>query len=98
MVGIDDSDIVPGAFGILQNYPNPFNGSTSISYSIKSRGHVTISMYNIVGQRIGTLFDGETEAGEHKMTWDARTFPSGVYFARLESGGRRETIKMVVLK
>jgi hypothetical protein len=81
-----------------QNYPNPFNASTTISYSLPEQDEVTISIHNILGQKVATIFDGMHEAGEHTITWDAGEFPSGVYFARLEAGTHSENIKMVLLK
>jgi len=51
-----------------------------------------------LGQKLTTLFDGAQQAGEHNITWDAFDYPSGVYFARLQSGDRTENIKMVLLK
>ena len=82
----------------LQNHPNPFNAATTISYSLPEQGEVVISIYNLLGQRVTTIFEGMQEPGEHTITWDASNFPSGVYFARLEAGEHSENIKMVLLK
>ncbi len=90
--------IIPMACGLLQNYPNPFNAATTLSYMLPRSGSVTITIYNLLGQQIASMFEGDQQAGQHKITWDATTFPSGVYFARLEAGEYSESIKMVLLK
>jgi hypothetical protein len=96
--GIPANEIIaPNSF-LLKNSPNPFNPSTTISYSMAEQGQISISIYNLLGQRVATLLDGFQQAGEHSLIWDASAFPSGVYFARLEGGKTTETIKMVFLK
>ena len=89
---------IPMACGLLQNYPNPFNTSTTLSYMQPQSGPVSIAIYNLLGQRVATIFDGEKQAGRHTITWDAEGFPTGVYFARLEAGKYSDNIKMVLLK
>ncbi len=89
---------IPLRFSLSQNHPNPFNAATTISYTLPEQGEVAISIYNLLGQRVAIIFEGTREAGEHTITWDADDHPSGVYFARLETGERTENIKMVLLK
>ncbi len=96
-VGIDD-DILPERISYLRAYPNPFNPTTTIDYGLIKSTDITFSIYNILGQRIATIFEGIQDAGEHSVAWDASDFPSGVYFARLEAEGRTENVKMVLLK
>lgn len=97
--GIDDAPSAPPVrLSLSQNYPNPFNATTTISYSLPEPGEVVISIYNLLGQRVATVFQGKQEAGEHMLTCNATDFPSGVYFARLEEAGRSDSIKMVLLK
>ncbi|MEE9555312.1 MAG: T9SS type A sorting domain-containing protein, partial [candidate division Zixibacteria bacterium] len=99
MVGIDDYIVdLPDKFALLQNYPNPFNPSTTIRYNLPTQSDVRIEIYNILGQKVATLFDGNKQAGHHNITWQADNFPSGVYFARMETGMLSESIKMVLLK
>jgi hypothetical protein len=93
----EDSNI-PFEIGLLQNYPNPFNAQTTISYSLQQAGPVTLSIYNIMGQKVATLFDGVQQAGEHKVVWDAGDVTSGVYFGRLESGINKQNIKLILLR
>jgi hypothetical protein len=96
--GVDEEIEKPEVVSILKNYPNPFNASTKLTYALSEFAGITISIYNIVGQRVATIFEGTQEAGEHSVTWYADDFPSGVYFARVQTGDRSESIKMVLLK
>ena len=89
---------VPLAFALSQNFPNPFNPTTTIRYSIPSAGSVTLKVYNIVGQQVATLLDEVQGAGLHRVRFDGRRLASGVYFSRLEWGGRVAVQKMVLLK
>jgi hypothetical protein len=98
LVSVDEKTIMPQAIGLFQNYPNPFNAQTTISYTLLRAGPVTLSIYNIMGQMAATLVDGMQSAGEHRMVWDAGDLPSGVYFGRLEMGGKEKFIKTVLLK
>jgi len=87
----------------LSNYPNPFNPRTTVKYTVPSRGHVTVSVYDASGARVATLFDGERPAGAYSMDWDGRAdtgaiVSSGVYFTRIEHASGVRTKKMVLLK
>ncbi len=97
-VGVTEDVELPHRISFLKSYPNPFNASTTLQYNLLQSSGVTIEIYNIVGQRVATLFEGIQQAGEHSITWDASGFPSGVYFARLEAGKHAESIKIVLLK
>lgn len=91
-------DVIPAQLSITSIFPNPFNSSTAIDYTLAQPGEITLSVYNLLGQQVATVYEGTQEAGEHSMVWDASDFPSGVYFARLEAGGISESMKMVLLK
>ncbi|UCC81093.1 MAG: T9SS type A sorting domain-containing protein [Candidatus Zixiibacteriota bacterium] len=95
---VGDSARLPLEFGIDGAYPNPFNARTIINYSLPEKADITIAVYNLLGQKVATLFDGAQQPGQHKVTWDASDYPSGVYLARLQSGDRSENIKLVLLK
>jgi len=99
MTPIDEFPMeTPNEFALLQNYPNPFNPSTTISYSLPEQADVRIEIYNILGQKVATLFDGDQQAGQHEIVWRADEYPSGVYFARMSSAIGSKNIKMLLLK
>jgi hypothetical protein len=89
---------LPSRTALLGSYPNPFNPATTIVYNLASQEQVTLDIYNLIGQRVATLIDGGEQAGEHKTVWDATAFPSGIYFARLRTADKAESIKLVLLK
>ena len=95
---------VPVMYSLNQNYPNPFNPTTTISYNIPSRSQVTLTIYNMVGQKIRTLVSNKMqEPGAYSVQWDSRNnqgqvVPSGVYLYRIEASHFVSTKKMVLLK
>ncbi|MFQ6091699.1 MAG: T9SS type A sorting domain-containing protein [bacterium] len=89
---------VPAEYRLSQNYPNPFNPETSIEYALPSKAKVRLSVYNVLGQEVKVLVDGQMEAGYHTVTLDAGQMASGVYFYRLEAGSTVMTRKMVLMK
>lgn len=97
-IGGDDNVILPAHFSLLQNYPNPFNATTTIRFIMPETGDITLSIYNILGQRVATLLRGTLKAGEHTVVWDASGFPAGIYFARVEAVAHSKNISMVLLK
>ncbi len=99
----DEPVLRPERFVLHQNYPNPFNPTTIIAFDLDRRGHTTLAVFNLLGQRVATLIDGELGAGIHEAIWDGATdvgtrAGSGVYFYRLESGAQVSSRKMVLLK
>lgn len=94
---------VPRSFSLAQNYPNPFNPLTSIEYSLAKDSQVKLSVYNVVGERVGNLVDERQRAGVYRATWDGKNMAgnevaSGVYFYRLAAGDHTFTRKMLLLK
>lgn len=88
---------------IQSNYPNPFNPSTTIAFSIPETGRVRVSVYNIKGQKVKDLLDTEMTRGYHKVVWDGRdtnnrSVSSGIYFFKLESGGKTSIRKAMLMK
>ena len=94
--------LTPGQFQLLDNYPNPFNPATVIGYDLPQACHVTVDIYNILGQHTIRLVDGEQEAGNHQVVWDAASggneVASGIYFYRLTAGDFTASKKMLLLK
>jgi hypothetical protein len=97
---------VPTELQLDQNYPNPFNPTTNISFTVRSDGKATLSVFNLLGQQVGTLFDGPVSSGRlYRATFNASDLPSGVYFSRLDfapSGSTSSNVelmrKMTLLK
>ena len=86
------------SFALSQNYPNPFNPTTTINYSVENAGQVTISVYNLMGQKVAELVNESKAAGSYNVTWNAANAASGMYYYRLESGGQTMTRKMTLIK
>ena len=80
------------------NYPNPFNPETFIRYSIPQSGRVTITLYNVLGQKVRTLFEKYHPAGNYVYNFIAGDLPSGIYFYRMESGEFSQVKKMILMK
>jgi len=85
-------------FQLHQNYPNPFNPGTVCRYSVARDGHVTMSILNVLGQRVFTLVDGWREAGEYQVRFDGAELVAGVYLCCLEAGDTRRIRKMIIVK
>jgi hypothetical protein len=106
----DDNNNVnlPNQFALLQNFPNPFNPSTKIEFALPVQSKVQLNIYNILGQKVKTLFEGELQAGNHNFTWNAddtngKKLSSGIYFYELKATGNngtdfQNTKKMLLLK
>lgn len=89
---------VPKSFALSQNYPNPFNPTTMIRYSVPQNSQVTLNVYNVLGQKVATLYSGMQKAGNYEVQFDATRFASGVYFYRLQAGSFSSIKKMMLLK
>jgi hypothetical protein len=90
---------VPSHFELGQNYPNPFNPTTQIAYAVPQAGHISLKVYNTLGQEVATLAEGGRQAGNYEVTFDARGLPSGVYYYRLEGeAGAALTRKLILIK
>jgi len=92
------SSEVPGDFCLYQNYPNPFNPSTFISFDIPKNSHIRLVVYDALGREAAVLVNETLQAGHHEYSWNARGFPSGVYYYRLQAAGFGETKRMVLAK
>ena len=88
----------PRNFALYQNYPNPFNPATQISYDVPKAGHVTLSVYNALGQEVARLFDGPQKAGTHVVRWDAAGAASGIYYYQLRADGYSDARRMLLVK
>ncbi|HNW99770.1 MAG TPA: C25 family cysteine peptidase [Candidatus Cloacimonadota bacterium] len=102
-VGNNDPHVIPAVTELIGNYPNPFNPETSISFSLKERTNVNVAVYNVLGQKVKTLVNGELPAGMNHVRWDGKddngkSVGSGVYFTKMEAGRYTSTKKMIMLK
>ncbi|MGH1366605.1 MAG: PKD domain-containing protein [Calditrichia bacterium] len=98
----DGDDQTPATFALDQNYPNPFNPSTTIRYSLKNDVRTRLTVYNVLGEKITTLVDGNQIAGAKSITWfgdddNGNRVASGVYIYRIEAGSFVKSRKMILL-
>ncbi|MBI9031834.1 T9SS type A sorting domain-containing protein [bacterium] len=101
IVSNSDSDLVP-AYN-LRNYPNPFNPQTTISFNILKAGFVSLTVYNILGQKVTSLINAFKETGDHQIVWkglddNGHDVASGVYLYRIQVGKESKTKKMILMK
>lgn len=90
---------VPASFSVSSNYPNPFNPSTKVQLDLPQDGQLTAIIYNTLGQKIATLYDGKKEAGTHILNWNAgNELTSGVYYLNIRWGNQMSTQKLVLMK
>ena len=105
LIGLSDTEVstgvniiysmVPEKLSLHQNYPNPFNPQTKIYWSMPLSGIVSLEVYNLQGQLVKLLFNGQLDAGIHEQIWDATAYPSGIYFYRLMT--HEKTLQKVML-
>jgi hypothetical protein len=85
-------------FALEQNYPNPFNPTTTIRYSLPHRSHVTLTIFNTLGQKVAELVNGDIDAGSHGVRFDASNLASGVYFCRLQAESFVDAKKLLLVR
>lgn len=94
---------LPDALRLEQNFPNPFNAATTLSFVLPERAHVRMAIFNMAGQRLRLLVDGERSAGVHQVVWDGRgadgaPVASGAFFYRLQTGASTRVRRMLLLR
>ena len=95
---LDEPESLPYAVKLHQNYPNPFNPVTTVKYSLSTPSHVTLTVYNVLGEKICTLVDKEQVSGVYSVDFNAGQLPSGIYFCQLHAGQFKETIKIMLIE
>ncbi len=90
--------VLPRRLELSDNYPDPFNPETTIEFKVPVAGMVTLTVYDVLGQKITTLHSGKLAAGHYRYVWNAEPVSSGIYLCRLQAGKEVRTIKMTVLK
>ncbi len=103
LVGIGSEDKIPMEFSFSQNYPNPFNPSTKIKFSLPENSMVRISVFNLLGQKVADMVNGNISAGYHEINFNASHLTSGIYIYSIEASGTngnkfQSTKKMILLK
>ena len=102
LVGIDE-DMLPDVFALHNNYPNPFNPVTNITYDIPEVAQVVLEIYNITGQKVRTLAQGQHEPGRYRIQWNAtndlgQPLSSGMYIYRIQAGSFVSVKKLILMK
>lgn len=98
LTSVTSSRAIPITFSSFQNYPNPFNSSTKIRFYLPSTEEVTLTVYNVLGQRVETLINQKLTEGDYTVNFDGSKLTSGLYFYQLKAGSHVETRKMILLK
>jgi hypothetical protein len=94
----EQGSIEPDQTALYPNYPNPFNPTTTIRFSLPSRQHVIIAIYDLLGRRVATLIDETVQTGTHSVEWKPSFESSGIYFCRLQTSGNLLSTKLLLLK
>ncbi len=89
---------VPSVLAIGAPHPNPFNAVQTISLKAKPGQYLTVDIFNLLGQKVATIFDGRVATAEFDIPWKADQLPSGIYFIRGTSGGEAVTVKSILIK
>ncbi len=94
----DQLSEIPSDYVLEQNYPNPFNPSTVFEFAAPKQSHISLELYNLLGERVATIIDGTLSAGYYSVPFNATRIASGVYFYRMRAGDFVQTRKLLILK
>lgn len=94
----DFEEGMPNTFALEQNYPNPFNPTTNIKFALPKTADVTLTIYNMLGQKVNTLINEKMTSGFHVVPFDASNLSSGMYIYRIQAGSFTSTKKMLLIK
>ena len=90
--------MLPSRIELGNAYPNPFNPITSLNLYMTQEGYVSVKVYDVVGQLVGVILEGDLDHGNHSLNWNAAHLPSGLYFIMAESNYNISTQKVTLLK
>ena len=96
--GIEEENDEKVEIGRMKVYSNPFTGITRIRYSVPEDVDVNIAIYNLLGQKVATLVNGNRKAGYYTVTWDGSKLSAGIYFIKLKAGSFKQTEKIILMK
>jgi hypothetical protein len=101
---VDNEDKLPASFELYNNFPNPFNPSTTIKFGVPVESKVSVSVFNLLGEKVADLLDEVKSSGTYSLKWDAADHSSGIYICRINStsisDGKNYSrmIKMMLMK
>ena len=90
---------ISNGFILNQNYPNPFNPSTQIQFGVSKNTYATLTIFNVLGEKVSTLFNGNVVAGQvYNVTFNGNNLASGIYYYKLQTNEKTEVKKMLLMK
>ena len=95
---VEHESNLPQQIALGPNYPNPFNASTVISYFLPAASPVSLDIYDLLGRKLVRLYEGNQQAGEHSLRWDASSMATGIYFYRLSTGDEVRAGKALLVR
>ncbi len=95
---IEKKNLITDEFRLRQNYPNPFNPTTTIDFYLPKTSEVILKIFNILGEEVANLLSASLLSGHYSYQWDARNYPSGIYYYQIQAGDFREVKKMILLR
>jgi hypothetical protein len=98
VTSVEERTGTPGEIGLHQNYPNPFNPTTTITVSVPFPSTISLTIFDLLGREVETLFEGVMPLGSQTLRWDAAGLPGGVYFCVMRSGGITQTRKLALVR
>ena len=97
-VAVKNQEQAPTSFLLSQNFPNPYNPTSTITFDLPKASHVTLNVYNTLGQLVATLIEEQKQPGRYDVQFDGSNLTSGFYFYRMTAGGFVDTKKMIIMK
>jgi len=98
MTGVKENSTLANSISLNQNYPNPFNPATTIQFELNQPGFVSLKVFNLLGQEVATLINGNLPAQNHIVRFDGSNLSSGMYLYRLQVGSFSQTKSMILIK
>jgi len=98
LTAVEKTSALPENYSLKQNYPNPFNPTTQIEFSVPKSLHVTLKVYNMLGQEVACLVNETKDAGNYIATFNSSNLPTGTYYYKINAGDFSEVKKMLLMK
>ena len=95
---LDELPVIPEVYALYQNYTNPFNPVTEIRFDLPEKANIAVKVFNSLSQLVATLVNEERPAGAYRVSWDASSAASGMYFYQLKAGNFVDAKKMVLIR